>query len=1315
MAVNQQHQLTALQGLVATLQAQVLAVQSNHMMQKCTRNSLTTELYHIILLCPVIIIYLFSMLPMIFSEISSCCCVFHDLRLLRHLQVLPRCCHHPRKKKFKSPQSLREPVREMCIAALPSQPPSEQVDQAILHPVINEPPQELEPSQNSPQAPSLFAGVSSRGRVRNIAQPRADSIEQQGITVAPSMIKAERITLSMSLRDVLPTMFLLKLICHCAYLPTAIIRCLFDLLHIVSIELLNQTKGHQTRLHEKVYPVKRRRICKPKHRSTKIQSLRHRIGIATQVFLVFTRFTINVGCCAGLTLQKFNYHSSTIMQASASASASSSASAFCPQATWHDLSPLTPDSDKFIADENLLPPDDYSRQPSEGVSADDDIVRHDNLSSEGVSANDSDVQTINEHPQEFEPSQYSPSASYLFVSSRGRMFTELIVTSMFGRSNQSLLNDDFQFVVKLIPTLNSEGARAPLSKLIAGCGYSEISFYFCEDCRIFREGVKDSTIGIVSNKSPIGLVGRINYNGLNGLVGRIVQNGLVDRNDLVDHNGIVGRNYSVDHIGLDLLGHNGLNGVIDLGVSFFGFVGFIGLGLVKNGIVGRNGLNIGFVGQADLVLSIVIPFGLTGIGLIGCNGLVLGFIGFSVSFIGLGIVGFVGLSLVSLGRFIGGLIGHFGLVGRCIIGLIELSDSSNHWPLGLIGVISLGLIASPASTASLARWLISFVGLIGLIVISLDSLFDCIGLNGHIGRNGFIGRIGLVNSTYLFNVLVGNIKFFKLSELIVKHPMGLIFGFIGLVGHDGLIGRIVRKVHSKLVAQIIGVLNSEGARDPSTTFPMLHNRKIELIVASHFSKTFFHFSKGFATLCEGDRESANNGNDAEDDESNLPSLLPLASAISTQGALNASDPTNTLAATASLILLFLIGLVGIGLFGPTNIARHTVPNSFDDHIGLVDLMKPIGLVGRICPASLICFVGLIGLTNPAVFIYLIGLNSLVDSVGIIDLDGIIGLINCNFGLIGRNDLADHIGLNLFGHNGLNGFIGLGVSFIGLGFVGFIGLGLVSISGFVGQISLVGLKGLISLGETSITSLVGSSAFDGFIGHILDLVVLLELIKLTVLVKLVSLFSLFNCIGLNSHIGRNGFVGRIGLVGRIKLIKITSFVSLVGLIRQICHNGLFFFSLDGHTCLVGLFINADYSVSWASKLQSQVALYTTKAEYIAMSQALRDIIPIMGLLQEMRERGFKVLCTDPYVYCKVFEDNSGALELARLPKLRPRTKHINVCYHHFFVNMCERDSSRSSLSKPRIKLPMLSSNLWHKMFFIVIVALCAASHLHKQPK
>jgi hypothetical protein len=82
------------------------------------------------------------------------------------------------------------------------------------------------------------------------------------------------------------------------------------------------------------------------------------------------------------------------------------------------------------------------------------------------------------------------------------------------------------------------------------------------------------------------------------------------------------------------------------------------------------------------------------------------------------------------------------------------------------------------------------------------------------------------------------------------------------------------------------------------------------------------------------------------------------------------------------------------------------------------------------------------------------------------------------------------------------------------------------------------------------------------------------------------------------------------------------------------------------------------------MQTQVALSTTEAEYIAMSQSLRDLLPIMFLVQEISEKGFQVICTKPYIYCKVFEDNSGALELAQLPKLYPCTKHINVCYHLF---------------------------------------------------
>jgi hypothetical protein len=84
----------------------------------------------------------------------------------------------------------------------------------------------------------------------------------------------------------------------------------------------------------------------------------------------------------------------------------------------------------------------------------------------------------------------------------------------------------------------------------------------------------------------------------------------------------------------------------------------------------------------------------------------------------------------------------------------------------------------------------------------------------------------------------------------------------------------------------------------------------------------------------------------------------------------------------------------------------------------------------------------------------------------------------------------------------------------------------------------------------------------------------------------------------------------------------------------------------------------------SQLQTEIALSSTESEYIGISYALRDAIPIMNLLQEMRSKGFPVFKTKPKLHCKVFEDNSGALEMAKTHKYRPRTKHLNIKLHHF---------------------------------------------------
>jgi hypothetical protein len=88
------------------------------------------------------------------------------------------------------------------------------------------------------------------------------------------------------------------------------------------------------------------------------------------------------------------------------------------------------------------------------------------------------------------------------------------------------------------------------------------------------------------------------------------------------------------------------------------------------------------------------------------------------------------------------------------------------------------------------------------------------------------------------------------------------------------------------------------------------------------------------------------------------------------------------------------------------------------------------------------------------------------------------------------------------------------------------------------------------------------------------------------------------------------------------------------------------------------------ILWTSKLQTQIALSTTEAEYISLSESLRSAIPLMNVIAEIKAHGHDIVSKAPSIHCKAFEDNSGALELARIPKLRPRTKHINLVYHHF---------------------------------------------------
>ena len=86
--------------------------------------------------------------------------------------------------------------------------------------------------------------------------------------------------------------------------------------------------------------------------------------------------------------------------------------------------------------------------------------------------------------------------------------------------------------------------------------------------------------------------------------------------------------------------------------------------------------------------------------------------------------------------------------------------------------------------------------------------------------------------------------------------------------------------------------------------------------------------------------------------------------------------------------------------------------------------------------------------------------------------------------------------------------------------------------------------------------------------------------------------------------------------------------------------------------------------WASKLQTKIALSTTECEYVSLSEALRNVIPIMHILEECVKHNLLDATFKLKIKCTAFEDNSGALVMTRSPRMRPRTKHMNIKWHHF---------------------------------------------------
>ena len=136
---------------------------------------------------------------------------------------------------------------------------------------------------------------------------------------------------------------------------------------------------------------------------------------------------------------------------------------------------------------------------------------------------------------------------------------------------------------------------------------------------------------------------------------------------------------------------------------------------------------------------------------------------------------------------------------------------------------------------------------------------------------------------------------------------------------------------------------------------------------------------------------------------------------------------------------------------------------------------------------------------------------------------------------------------------------------------------------------------------------------------------------------------------------------------------------------------------------GYVINyANCPVHWSSKMQTEIALSTAEAEYIALSQAMREVIPFIRLIVEINVV-FEINIDKPVMYCRVHEDNEACISMVNSPKFTPRTKHIALKYHHF----------RSYVDKGLIRLSHIGTTEQTADIFTKPLELSTFEHLRKK--
>ena len=91
--------------------------------------------------------------------------------------------------------------------------------------------------------------------------------------------------------------------------------------------------------------------------------------------------------------------------------------------------------------------------------------------------------------------------------------------------------------------------------------------------------------------------------------------------------------------------------------------------------------------------------------------------------------------------------------------------------------------------------------------------------------------------------------------------------------------------------------------------------------------------------------------------------------------------------------------------------------------------------------------------------------------------------------------------------------------------------------------------------------------------------------------------------------------------------------------------------------------ANFPLLWVSKLQTEISISTLHSDDVELSRSVKALLPLKSRIKEVIDNlGIDSEKLKFFSRSTIYEDNTGAIFVATIPRMTPISKHIAFKYH-----------------------------------------------------